>query len=139
MTLKQGFNDIGYHNPNIKTPTLDKLASEGVKLENYYVQPICTPSRSQLITGRYGRLFLFVPLPLPYKCFDFECLEQLVLQLKLSENTVNICGCFSSVECCIKLGGSRVCSRVAANDYYLFLISLVVVDFSLFFASHLIN
>ncbi|XP_028329367.1 arylsulfatase I-like [Gouania willdenowi] len=49
----QGFNDIGYHNPTIKTPTLDKLAAEGVRLENYYVQPICTPSRSQLLTGRY--------------------------------------------------------------------------------------
>ncbi|AWP03628.1 galactosamine (N-acetyl)-6-sulfate sulfatase-like [Scophthalmus maximus] len=48
-----GFNDIGYHNPTIKTPTLDKLAAEGVRLENYYVQPICTPSRSQLLTGRY--------------------------------------------------------------------------------------
>ncbi|XP_030015287.1 arylsulfatase I-like isoform X2 [Sphaeramia orbicularis] len=49
----QGFNDIGYHNPTIQSPTLDKLAAEGVKLENYYVQPICTPSRSQLMTGRY--------------------------------------------------------------------------------------
>uniref|UniRef100_H3CRA9 Arylsulfatase family, member Ib n=1 Tax=Tetraodon nigroviridis TaxID=99883 RepID=H3CRA9_TETNG len=51
LTDDQGFNDIGYHNPTIKTPTLDKLAAEGVRLENYYVQPICTPSRSQLITG----------------------------------------------------------------------------------------
>lgn len=52
MTDDQGFNDIGYHSSDIKTPVLDKLAAEGVKLENYYIQPICTPSRSQLITGR---------------------------------------------------------------------------------------
>jgi len=48
-----GFHDIGYHDSEIKTPTLDKLAAEGVKLENYYVQPICTPTRSQLMSGRY--------------------------------------------------------------------------------------
>ncbi len=48
-----GWNDIGYHGSEIRTPTLDRLAAEGVKLENYYVQPICTPSRSQLLTGRY--------------------------------------------------------------------------------------
>jgi len=52
MTDDQGFNDIGYHNSEIRTPALDKLAADGVKLENYYIQPICTPSRSQLITGR---------------------------------------------------------------------------------------
>uniref|UniRef100_UPI00398F5688 arylsulfatase I-like n=1 Tax=Pristiophorus japonicus TaxID=55135 RepID=UPI00398F5688 len=49
----QGFHDIGYHNSDIRTPTMDRLAAEGVILENYYIQPICTPSRSQLITGRY--------------------------------------------------------------------------------------
>lgn len=54
MTDDQGFNDIGYHSSDIKTPVLDKLAADGVKLENYYIQPICTPSRSQLITGRYS-------------------------------------------------------------------------------------
>uniref|UniRef100_A0A8C5SL46 Sulfatase N-terminal domain-containing protein n=1 Tax=Laticauda laticaudata TaxID=8630 RepID=A0A8C5SL46_LATLA len=48
----QGFRDVGYHGSEIRTPTLDKLAAEGVKLENYYVQPMCTPSRSQFITGR---------------------------------------------------------------------------------------
>ena len=48
-----GFNDVGYHNPRIKTPNLDKLAASGVRLENYYVQPICTPTRSQLFSGRY--------------------------------------------------------------------------------------
>ena len=48
-----GWHDIGYHGSEIKTPALDQLAGEGVKLERYYVQPICTPSRSQLMSGRY--------------------------------------------------------------------------------------
>ena len=48
-----GYRDIGYHGAEFSTPHLDKLASQGVKLENYYVQPICSPSRSQLMTGRY--------------------------------------------------------------------------------------
>ena len=48
-----GWNDIGYHGSEIETPTLDALAAEGVKLENYYVQQVCTPTRSQLMTGRY--------------------------------------------------------------------------------------
>lgn len=52
-----GYNDVGYHarghHSDMKTPFLDKLASEGIKLENYYVQPICTPTRSQLMSGRY--------------------------------------------------------------------------------------
>jgi len=48
-----GFNDIGYHGSEIRTPNLDKLAIGGVRLENYYVQPICSPTRSQLLSGRY--------------------------------------------------------------------------------------
>nr|XP_039257593.1 arylsulfatase J-like [Styela clava] len=52
-----GFNDIGYHASEhesaIKTPHLDFLAENGIKLENYYVQPICSPTRSQLMSGRY--------------------------------------------------------------------------------------
>jgi hypothetical protein len=48
-----GFHDIGYHGSKIRTPNLDRLATTGVRLENYYVQPICTPTRSQLMSGRY--------------------------------------------------------------------------------------
>lgn len=48
-----GWNDVGYHGSEIHTPNIDKLAGEGVKLENYYVQHVCTPSRSQLLSGRY--------------------------------------------------------------------------------------
>ncbi|XP_036403168.1 arylsulfatase I [Megalops cyprinoides] len=53
MVDDQGYNDVGYHGSAIHTPVLDRLAAKGVKLENYYVQPICSPSRSQLMTGRY--------------------------------------------------------------------------------------
>nr|XP_002125106.3 arylsulfatase B-like [Ciona intestinalis] len=52
-----GFNDIGYHArehySDMYTPFLDSLAAKGVILENYYVQPICSPTRGQLLTGRY--------------------------------------------------------------------------------------
>lgn len=48
-----GWNDVGFHGSVIRTPHLDALAAGGVVLDNYYVQPLCTPSRSQLLTGRY--------------------------------------------------------------------------------------
>ncbi|XP_071954504.1 arylsulfatase J-like [Antedon mediterranea] len=53
LTDDQGYRDVGYHGALFDTPVIDKLAAEGVKLENYYVQPICSPTRSQLMTGRY--------------------------------------------------------------------------------------
>ena len=48
-----GHHDVGYHGSKIKTPNIDNLAYSGIRLEKYYVQPICTPSRSQLMTGMY--------------------------------------------------------------------------------------
>jgi len=49
-----GYRDVGYHGSSvIRTPTLDRLAYSGVRLDNYYVQPLCTPTRSQLLSGRY--------------------------------------------------------------------------------------
>lgn len=49
-----GYNDVGFHGSEIYTPNLDNLARTGVTLEDYYVSRSCTPSRSQLLTGRYG-------------------------------------------------------------------------------------
>lgn len=48
-----GWSDVGFHGAKIQTPNMDKLASEGVILDNYYVQPICSPTRSALLSGRY--------------------------------------------------------------------------------------
>ena len=49
-----GNADLGYRGSDIKTPNIDKLASEGVRLESFYGMPVCTPSRAELMTGRYA-------------------------------------------------------------------------------------
>jgi arylsulfatase A-like enzyme len=51
----QGYHDLGcYGSEEVKTPNLDRLASEGVRLADFYVTwPACTPSRGSLLTGRY--------------------------------------------------------------------------------------
>ena len=49
-----GWNYPGYHNREVKTPTLDKLATrEGVRLGSHYMYKYCSPSRSSLLSGRY--------------------------------------------------------------------------------------
>ncbi len=48
-----GWKDLGYHGSDIKTPNLDKLAEDGARLEQFYAQPMCTPTRAALMTGRY--------------------------------------------------------------------------------------
>jgi arylsulfatase A-like enzyme len=60
-----GYGDLGsYGAPDIKTPNLDRLAREGVRLPQFYANaPVCTPTRAALITGRYQqRLPLDRPL-----------------------------------------------------------------------------
>ncbi|MCM5663019.1 arylsulfatase [Galbibacter mesophilus] len=41
-------------NPNIETPNLDQMALNGVVFENFYVSPVCSPTRAELLTGRYS-------------------------------------------------------------------------------------
>lgn len=51
---QQHWNTLGHQNPEIKTPNLDRLASQGVRFDRAYcVNPTCTPTRASIITGVY--------------------------------------------------------------------------------------
>ena len=54
MTDDQGYGDIGLNgNPLIRTPVMDSLALQGTRIDPFYVSPVCAPTRSSLMTGRY--------------------------------------------------------------------------------------
>lgn len=48
-----GWHDAGFQGSDIRTPHLDKLAQEGARFAQFYVQPMCTPTRAAFMTGRY--------------------------------------------------------------------------------------
>lgn len=48
-----GWKDVGYHGSDIRTPNIDRLAETGSRLEQFYAQPMCTPTRAAIMTGRY--------------------------------------------------------------------------------------
>ena len=55
MTDDQGIGDFGFMgNPYVNTANLDKMASESLNLTNFYVSPVCAPTRASLMTGRYS-------------------------------------------------------------------------------------
>ncbi len=56
MTDDQGYGDMSCHgHPWLKTPNLDKLHSESVRLTDYHASPLCSPTRASLMTGRHCR------------------------------------------------------------------------------------
>ena len=54
MTDDQGYGDLGCHgNPHVKTPNIDKLHAQSIRLTDFHVSPTCSPTRAALMTGRY--------------------------------------------------------------------------------------
>jgi arylsulfatase len=55
ITDDQGYGDLGITgNPHVNTPVIDQFAKESVRFNNFYVSPVCAPTRSSLMTGRYS-------------------------------------------------------------------------------------
>ena len=66
-----GWKDVGFNGcTDIKTPNLDALAAGGARLTQFYAQPMCTPTRAALMTGRYpfryGLQTIVIPGPAGY-------------------------------------------------------------------------
>ncbi len=55
MTDDQGYGDYGFTgNPVIQTPNLDSMAARSAQMADFYVSPVCSPTRASLMTGRYN-------------------------------------------------------------------------------------
>ena len=54
MTDDQGWGDLSYQgNQDLETPNIDRIAKEGAVFKNFYVSPVCSPTRAEFLTGRY--------------------------------------------------------------------------------------
>ncbi|WP_375583305.1 arylsulfatase [Cyclobacterium xiamenense] len=54
LTDDQGWGDLSHSgNPHLSTPAIDGLAREGVSFDRFYVSPVCSPTRAEMLTGRY--------------------------------------------------------------------------------------
>jgi len=54
LTDDQGWGDLSLHgNLNLKTPNIDSIALNGARFEHFYVNPVCSPTRAEFLTGRY--------------------------------------------------------------------------------------
>lgn len=54
LTDDQGWGDLSRTgNTNLSTPCIDALAANGATFDSFYVQPLCAPTRAEILTGRY--------------------------------------------------------------------------------------
>lgn len=90
-----GYADVGFAGgKTIRTPNLDKLAAAGARLDDYYVQPLCSPTRAAMLTGRYPmRYGLQVGVLRPWEQRGLPVEERLLPQaLKSAGYTTDIVG-----------------------------------------------
>ena len=89
-----GWGDVSLHGSSqVKTPDIDALASNGIVLNNYYVSPICTPSRGALLSGRHpihtGLQYSVIQGEEPYGLpLHFEILPQYLKRLGYATHAI---------------------------------------------------
>ena len=88
-----GYDDISWHNPDIISPNLESLANGGIILEGHYVLPVCSPTRSALMTGYYpihtGRQSHGIRLQMPKGLFtNFTIIAQYFKEIGYSTHAL---------------------------------------------------
>ncbi len=77
-----GWGDVGYHGSEIMTPNIDRMAREGIILNQFYTPPICSPSRAGLMTGRYPvRFGLMNNVIPPWREFGVDTAEVFIPEM----------------------------------------------------------
>lgn len=89
-----GWKDVGFHGSEIRTPRLDALVNSGVELRQFYVQPVCSPTRGALLSGKYPmRLGLQCGVVRPWATHGLPLEERTLPQLlKEAGYKTAICG-----------------------------------------------
>jgi len=77
-----GFGDVGFNGSDIKTPNIDRISSEGVRLNQFYSCPMCSPTRAGLMTGRYPLRFgLMRSVIPPHRDFGLSVNEETIADM----------------------------------------------------------
>jgi arylsulfatase A len=88
-----GYGDVSPYNPNTKnrTPHLDRMAKEGMKLTSFYAAPVCTPSRAQVLTGCYANRVSLPNVLFPASPFGLNQRERTIASLLKPRGYATLC------------------------------------------------
>ena len=82
FTDDHGYGDLGcYGSPNIATPNIDRMATEGLRFTSFYAAPFCGPSRAQIMTGCYATRVGHARNPSPHATFGLNPNEVTVAEV----------------------------------------------------------
>lgn len=89
-----GFNDVSYHGSVIRTPNIDGIARKGVELDRFYAEPLCSPTRAGLMTGRHPlRLGIGCTVITPWRTHGMPADERMIPEV-LADAGYKRRGCF---------------------------------------------
>ena len=87
-----GYGDIGaFGSKANRTPSLDRMATEGMKLTSFYAAPVCTPSRAQLLTGCYAKRVSLPSVIHPLSPIGLSAQEHTIASLLKAQGYATMC------------------------------------------------